>query len=239
MNGMMRYTQIALAAGLLALPAQADDIYKGLKGPTPWQLDTRAAHITDEKGMHGTVSTAIFKYWDKHLWAFAGSQYRATTSGSGVNNAVGTVTLGGGPRIAYGHVGALPFVALTLPTTNDGRRAGVRTGVAATYLSPKQHVEVDVSVEHSWTPTQTTTRHEHTYGIIAGGGSKRVRAAAGITAQAGPAGYSIGSRVVGRYTFSPTLHVELLDTVDIHTKGIAKSNRLEFILRYNAGARSK
>ncbi|HLC66083.1 MAG TPA: hypothetical protein VJK52_00405, partial [Candidatus Nanoarchaeia archaeon] len=62
----------ALAAALLcaAASASADDIYKGVRGPTTVQSDTRVAYAENSAGVQSQTATEIVKLWTgkQHGW---------------------------------------------------------------------------------------------------------------------------------------------------------------------------
>ena len=59
-----------VGAGMLlwAHAVAADDMAKGARGPTNWQLDQRAGALFQQEDDTTIASTTILKYWDGDEW---------------------------------------------------------------------------------------------------------------------------------------------------------------------------
>jgi len=82
--------------------AKADDIFKGVRGPTKFQLDGRLTYSKNERNIESLTNNFILKYWDGEgadagKFAFINLPYRLATFPNS-NVGFGDITLGAGPR---------------------------------------------------------------------------------------------------------------------------------------------
>lgn len=67
---LRNYLFLALASLSIA---KADDIFKGVKGPTNFQLDERVTYSRNERNIETITTNLILKYWDGNeigRWGF-------------------------------------------------------------------------------------------------------------------------------------------------------------------------
>ena len=240
--------KMALATTLaVATAAGADDIFKGMRGPTNWQADGRVSYAQNEKGATNVTNTAILKYWDGDgfgKWAFASVSYRFVAANNGQANGFGDITIGAGPRGRIGNLHQLFYGALTFPTGDSGfvpalgnGRYDTRLGCFVTYLSPDKSFDIDGSVEYNITGTNhndVNVPNEISAGAVAGiKVTDKIRTAAGITHLARDDASHTSLRFVGRYTHSSRIHFEALGDYGASAKNMPKANSLGLIMRYN------
>ncbi|MBI2173027.1 MAG: hypothetical protein HYT73_02325 [Candidatus Aenigmarchaeota archaeon] len=230
-------TPILIAA--LSGEGRASDVVIGTRGPTSYQLDQRAAYSQNSGSQSLTLNT-IPKYWtgkESGFWAGANIPYKHTES----SNGLGDVTLFGGPRgtvsAGGGNFHFLSYIGETLPTGGlmGNSRYDTRVGVHGTYLSAGRRFEADMTAEYSMTGKE---RPDEIFGgVLAGGGGKRLRGAAGFTGLRRKDGYTAGLRGVARLTppRDNRFHVEFVGDAAVKAKNIRKSRSAAVFLRYNLG----
>src|SRR3972149_2946900 len=127
MNRLFCYMGRAMVAGaalFTSLPqeAQADDIFKAMRGPTDWQLDSRVAYSRNSQGVAAVAGNAILKYWNGSghgWWGFLNLPYRAISSQNSSSAGPGDVSLGTGPRGSAGNFHVFSYLGLTFPTGDE------------------------------------------------------------------------------------------------------------------------
>jgi len=235
-------TTVLSAITLAAAPATADDIFKGMRGPTNWQLDVRAAHNENDHSTTNT-GTAILKYWDGDefgKWFFANLNYKELNTRSTVTSGLSDVTIGGGPRGRMGNLHILPYGAVTIPSGSDvsSERTDTRAGILATYLAEHEAFEIDGSFERVWTGTNAkgfNAPDEYAAGAIVGGRtSQRTRLAGGIAGTFRDNGeYETRVRAVWRGTRSKVEHLEIIVDIGLKAHGLPKHSGVTIIYRRN------
>ena len=247
---MIKQLRQYILLGALALSslniAKADDIFKGVKGPTNFQADTRAIYSKNERNIESLTNNLILKYWDGDStdigkWAFVNLPHRTIKSQDGSNTGFGDVTLGVGPRGKIQDLNYFLYGALTIPTGNSklsNNRYDIRAGTFVTYLTKDEKLGIDGALEYNFTGKNNlgvNPPNEFYSGILAGGViSDRIRFATGLTNLVkGNGDFILNSRSVLRYTFSPSIHFELVGDFGIDNKNIPKSNNFGVFVRYN------
>lgn len=244
-----------IAAGMLsaiATVASADDIFKGVRGPTNWQLDERIAYAENDRDVQTATQTSIFKYWNgkEHgLWAFAALPYKAVSGPNGSVDGIGDLTFGAGPRGQTKHVHWFSYVGATLPTGADGvgtDRRDLKCGAFFTYFGdadkkPKdQPFEFDGSVEYTITgnnPSGMNPPDELAVGFVAGGRiNDDVRLVGGLTSVLKDNGDSLmNARAVFRYTWSPAVYMEIIADHTISAQRMPYADSITASVRWNIG----
>ncbi|MBI5391098.1 transporter [Candidatus Woesearchaeota archaeon] len=234
-----------------ALPAYASDIFIGKRGPTSWQVDQRLSLAENELHLETITSNTIFKYWtgkEKGGWFFVNLPYKHLSLKDEENSGLGDLIIGGGPRGTFsfgkaGQLDVLSYGSLTLPTGETAAklplgngRYDLTAGIFASYVHP----EFDVHASASYTATGENKKginppDKTDLGMVIGREVvKNFRLAAGMTTQQLDDGRHLESaRIVGRYTFSPNLHIELIGDYGTGHNSMPLQNSAMFILRYN------
>ncbi len=254
-----------VAASLISMhpkKAGADSIYKGVRGPTNWQLDERIGYAERDTSPSKTTTAAentILKYWsgDKTgIFGFANIPGKYTEKGENSSSGIGDIALGIGPRgkLDFGTHGSLNFLSyagLTLPTGDDLSKPSLgtgrldeRVGLFATYLSQNKKFETGASFEYTFTGEDRFGRKasdELALGIVSGGEvAKNLRMVGGLTGIVKQGGkndgdYSIGPRVNIRYTFSPRMHAELIADYFPFERNMPSGLTITALARFNLG----
>ncbi len=243
---MIKQLRNYLLFGALALSslnvARADDIFKGVKGPTKFQLDGRGTYSKNSRNIENFTNNLILKYWNGEennigQWAFVNLPYKFQKDKEGF----GDVTMGGGPRGRIQELNWFLYGALTIPTKNrelSNDRYDIRAGTFITYLTENKKFHIDGTLEYNFTgknKSGVNPFNEIYSGILSGGAiNNRTRFATGLTSLiSGNGDFVLNSRSVFRYTFSPSIHLELVGDIGIKNKNTAKSNSLGIFARYN------
>lgn len=251
----------ALAAAVLSAAsatASADDIFKGVRGPTNWQLDERVGYAENDRDVHTATQTSILKYWNgkgRGMWAFAIVPYKGIFGPSGSADGLGDITLGAGPRGQTNHLHWLSHAAVTFPTGDSKAdvplgtsRYDVKAGAFFTYFPDpskkpsEQPFEVDSSIEYTVTgdnPQRVNPPNELAIGVIAGGKiGKHMRLAGGLTELLKDNGDDLTNvRTVFRYTWSPTVHMEVIADHTIAAENMPHADSITALVRWNIGKR--
>jgi hypothetical protein len=233
---MNKLIMAGIAAIMLSQAAKADDIFKGMKGPTDWQLDSRVSYSSTGQTRTAT-QTEILKYWDSKKFCFASIPYRHIEA-QVVKEGVGDVAVGCGPRGTIGQLHFISYAGTVFPSHSavSNERRDIRTGIFSTYLTKSRKLEFDLSAEYFLTGEShgKNAPDEFHAGFVTGGQLfPKIRLAGGITTTVRDHGYRAGAKLVGRYTFSPRFHMQLAGTKDFATEEIPASKGLELIGRYN------
>ncbi len=246
----IKATLIGLAALVTsALPASADVIFKGARGPTDWQLDVRAAYARNEKGVETITETLFLKYWDgkqKGKWFFANVPYKHISSSHKESAGIGDITLGAGPRGTVGNFHFLPYGGITLPTASvnsagtpalGNGRHDLKAGCFVTYLTKGKGFEVDGSLEYAVTGEnrqKVNPPNELAAGFVVGGKLGHFRTAAGLTGFRRENGdYLLNARGTVRYIVSQKIHFEVIGDKTVQNENIPKATSVIGIMRYN------
>lgn len=239
---------VAIAAcAALTHPALADDIYKGVRGPTNLQLDDRISYNTNEKGVKALSNNLTLKYWDGDTagkWFFVNAPYRYIHSSENTASGLGDLTLGGGPRGKMGNLHFLSYGALITPTGNDQSKPVLGTGrldkklgAFTTYLTPDKKFEMDGSIEYNFTGKDRQGKdvpNELAFGFVMGGKvTNTLRLAIGLTEFIKDSDYLTNLRIVARYTISPHLHFEAFEDASLTSHNLPKIKSATALVRYN------
>ncbi len=238
-KGML--TWIFTLATILGI-AYADDISKGMRGPTNWQVDGRTFYLKRPNSLEALTNTFVLKGWDgkeSGKWGFLNASYKSTNGPDGSNNGTMDITLGGGPRFSTGNFHFLPYFALTLPTGELGnQRYDEKIGLLATYLTSNKKFEVDLASQYTFTGKDKegiNQPNELYAGLVLGGEIvKNVRGVAGFTAKRkGNGDYLLNLKSILRYTFSKYVHVELVGETSVANRNIPKKKTVGLQFRWN------
>lgn len=249
-------TGITLGSLLLSQESSADDIYKAVRGPTSWQLDSRVTFAKNEQ-ISQKARTAngniILKYWNGDefgWWGFLNLPYKSIDAESGSSAGLGDILLGGGPigRIQIGKSNDLhwiSYVGLALPTGDDesepvlgNGRTDIKIGLTGTYLAKDKRYEVDGIVERNLTGKNDSGVNppDETYLGLLGGGeiAENLRFATGPTYRIKNNGdYRVDWKAALKYTVSPRLHFELAGERTIDGHDIPETTGVGLYMRYN------
>lgn len=224
--------------------AKADDIYKGVRGPTNFQIDERVQYSKNENNIESLTNNFILKYWDGDKvgkFAFVSLPYKLVNSYNSSNQGFGDVTIGAGPRGKIKNLHYFLYGASTLPTGNSklsNKRYDIKAGTFITYLTKDKKFEIDGALEYNFTGKNNSginPSNELYFSVLSGGViNNKIRFATGITDLIKDnKDFALNSRSVLRYTFSPRVHLEVVGDVGLKSKNIPKSNSLGIYLRYN------
>jgi hypothetical protein len=228
--------------------AYADDIFKGVKGPTNWQTDERVSLSKNEKNVKTLTNNLILKYWDgKELgkYGFLSLPYSFIDSPDGSDNGLGDISVGFGPRGAIKNLHWFLYETFTLPTgDSEGKiklgngRVDTKFSGLATYMTSDKTLEIDGSLEYNFTGKNkggVNPPNEVSMGLLGGGRfTNRIRFATGVTGLIKDNGdYLLNSRSVIRYTPSQELHFEFVGDWCLENEDIPRKNGIGFYLRYN------
>lgn len=239
---------ITLGSLLPFQKASADDIYKGMRGPTNWQLDSRVSYFENEQKIKTTTGNLILKYWDgdEFGWfGFCNLPYKDINTVYGSATGFGDVSFGIGPRGRLGNFHWVLYGGFTFPTGDDkskptlgNGRLDTKIGLLGTYLTSDKKYELDGIVERNFTGKNNSgvNPSDETYFGLLGGGeiTKKLRFATGPTSLIKDDGdYIVSWRAVLRYTVSPKLHFELIGDKGIDGHNVPESTGIGFYIRYN------
>lgn len=224
--------------------ASADDIYKGVRGPTNWQLDERIAYSRNEKNAEAVTNNIILKYWDGDefgKFGFISLPYKSIDSNNLSENGIGDISIGLGPRGRIGNLHWMLPLTSTFPTGNNGlgnERYDLKTIILATYLTSDKKYELDWISEYAFTgenKKDINPSNEIYIGLLAGRKiTDKIRFATGFTDLNKEGGdFLVNSRSVMRYTVSKELHFELVWAIGVDNKNIPKDNTVILQARYN------
>ena len=230
---------LALLTSLYSGKATADDFFKGLRGPTNWQLDERIGYSKNEKGVESLTNNLIFKYWDgdkQGMFGFVNIPYKFVHSSKSFDNGLGDITLGMGPRGRIENFHWVTYGALTFPSgeKNIGNdRLDAKVGATATYLMFDKRYEIDGSFEYNFTGNNAPD--EINSGVLVGKKvNDKIRVGTGLTGLVKTDGSNVvNSRSILRYTFSPKLHIEVVGDLGLTSENIPKSKSISLYIRRN------
>lgn len=251
MNIIKKYVLVvwlALTAGFYSTRVHADDILKGVKGPTNLQIDYRVSLSKNEKNIETIANDVILKYWDGDKfgkWGFVNTPFKYIDSSSGSDKGLSDISVGFGPRGRIDNFHWLSYLAFTFPTgDSEGEiqlgngRLDTKIGLIPTYLFNNGTYEIDSLLEYNF--TGENKKGINPPNVVYGGllfGRKitdKLRLAIGFTDLIKENGdYSLSSRSVLRHTFSSTLHLELVGDIGVKSKNMPQSNSLGIYIRYN------
>lgn len=241
-------TAITLSSLLPSEKAIADGIYKGMRGPTNWQLDSRITYSKNEERTKTITGNLILKYWDGNefgWFGFFGLPYKNIDAPSSSLTGFGDISLGGGPRGKLDNFHCVSYIGFTLPSGDEeskpalgAGRIDTKIGLLGTYLTDDKKYELDGIVERNFTGKNNSGINppDETYvGLVAGRElTKKLRFVTGPTGLIKDSGdYIINWRAVLRYIVSPKLHFELTVDKGINGRNVPESNGIGFFVRYN------
>jgi len=224
----------------------ADDILKGVKGKTNWQMDERIAYSKSKDNIETITNNLIIKYWggDKiGKWGFINLPYKSVDSPNGNNNGLGDISVGIGPRGIIKNIHCLVYSGLTLPTGSSeakiplgNGRYDVKFGGLFTYLTTNKTFEINAALEYNFTgenKSNINPPNEKYFGIIAGGKlTDNIRFATGITDLIKEnKDYLANWRGVIRYTLNPTTHFEAVGDIGLRSRNIEKGKVIGIYIR--------
>lgn len=211
--------------------AYADDLTKGIKGPTNNQIDIRL-----NAGLESITNTLILKYWDgkeKGKWIFLAVPYKFNYN---KENGTGDITIGAGPRWTIGNLHLLTYGSLKMPTEEIGsNRFDENIGLLATYLI--DNFEIDLATEYTFTGKDkegNNPPNSYYIGTVAGVEfASKWKLATGLTSQLKGNDYSLTARGIVRYTPSKYIHLELVGDIDLSRKNMPKKTGISLYTRIN------
>jgi len=235
-------------AALFAGKARADDISRGIRGPTNWQADSRISYSENDLDIKTTTENLILKYWDGDevgVFGFLNLPYKTIATPAGTSSGLGDISLGLGPRGRLGNFQFLSYAGFALPTGNDREkipfgngRLDAKIGFAGTYLAGDKKYELDGIVERNFTGENNSGINppDETYlGVLAGMAiTEKIRFAGGPTGLMRDNGdFNLNLRTVLRYTPSSQFHLELVLDNGIKEQNVPKSNGFGIYFRRN------
>jgi len=238
---------ISLCSLLFSLTTNADDIYKGVKGPTNWQLDSRISYSKNQRKVRTTTLNSILKYWDGDKFGLFGFLNLPYKNVDALDNSMGfgDISLGIGPRGRLDDFHLISYTSFILPTgdeeskpTLSNGRLDTKLGLLGTYFTNDRKYEVDSTIEYNFTGENSSGVNPPNETYIGMLGcreiTKRLRFATGFTGLIKNNGdYSTNWRSVSRYTISPRLHFEFTIDKGIRNKNIPKSTGIGAYMRSN------
>lgn len=246
-----RLNALVLTAGmaLASLPGicKADDIFRGRRLPTTWQLDERVSYSVNEEDTQTTTDTVILKYSKGKkigIFGFLNIPFKYASSKGNSGFGIGDIAIGFGPCGNLGNLYWQLYGVLVLPVGESEGKTKLGTGridkkivSAFTYTTLDLRLEADGVFEYNFTGKKGSkkTPNEVYAGVGVGGEfAKNFRAIAGLTGLVNENGdFTLGPRGVIRYTISPKLHFELIGDVSLKSEKISKTKSAGLFLRYN------
>ena len=248
MKGIKKIAGAALVAGTLALNANAQSVFNGMRGPTNFQLDDRVSY-TDKEAQNGketeTVgNNAILKYWNgtsRGVFAYLNVPYKQIKSGENESKGIGDIFAGAGPRgevkIGEGKLAVLSYLGASLPTgaTNSVPALGTgrtdyKAGFFGTLTDKSKKYEADLALDYNLTEGKEVS-DEFSGGLVMGGRlTDNVRLVAGPlfnwkTNGKNAGEYTLSGRANIRYTpggeLGKKMHLELWLDRFLEGKGIS------------------
>lgn len=222
--------------------AKADDIFKGVKGPTNFQVDKRIQYSKNDKNIEVLTNNLILKYWDGDnlgLFGFANFPYKKIND----NNGFGDFTIGFGPRARVNDLHFLSYISLTCPTGDFNKNLGngrydKKIGLFTTYLNKSNGYDINNVVEYNFAGINEkgiTSPNELYLALFSGKEiSDKLRIGLGLTDLIKQNyDYDLRFRALVRYTASKLLHFELIGELPVSTKNISKNKGVGVFMRYN------
>lgn len=234
----LKHCALVLLSAISLSKASADDIYKGVRGPTRVQADGRMVFSKSNETLT-LANTLVMKYWDGEelgLFGFGTMSYKHNKDVSGFSD----VTLGIGPRAARGIFNTIDYVAATLPTGSNetsNHRVDFKIGSANTLLFTES-LGIDAFVEYTFTGTDSkgiNPPNELYLSILSEAGiSGNLRAAFGVTRSNRTDGKNaMNLRAILRYIPGKAWHPEVVLDRTISSSGIPETTNMGIFVRYN------
>ncbi len=243
---LKKFAQYAIA-GLLCFHARgsASDLFIGVKPPFLWQLDQRISYFRNEEDLERINEQITLKYWDGDQlgkWGFLHVPYQFVRKDE-TQHGFGDMSFGIGPRGKFSELHWFLYGGLKLPTGEAREGLGsdsfdFKLGLFSTYLTENKKFEVDFSLEYLIGGEKRAGGNqpdELLSGFLIGAKiTEKIRFGTGITATVKDYdAYLLNSRAVLRYTFSPSLHTELVGDFGLESKDLSKGMGIGLFLRYN------
>ncbi len=214
---------IGMGALALALNANAQSVFNGLRGPTNFQVDDRTSYASKEaqdgKATETSANSLILKYWNgtnKGVFGFVNVPYKKVASGALESEGLGDVTFGVGPRfetrIGESKLGILSYAGASLATGDERAKPALGTGrddfkvgLFGTVVSDSKRYEADFLADYLLTKGSEIS-NEINGGIVLGGKvheNLRLVAGPGLNYKEGgknDGDYSLSGRANIRYT---------------------------------------
>ncbi|MFH1590595.1 MAG: hypothetical protein ABIC95_01570 [archaeon] len=251
MNRMTHDMIILALMALLSLTAvkkvHADDIHKGMRGPTMFQLHSQGTYARNEKGLQTLGTNAILKYWtgdELGIWGYANIPYRHKSMGDATSSGFGDINVAIGPRGRWGDLHWKGYGGLALPTGNpDDRPPGGNgrwdstLGAIVTYLAPSGNWELSGDVKRTWTGDgEQGNPPDELYASLLGGLQPidRLWAATGPTMMRKDNGdYNVEWMLAIRYTPSKTWAFQVVGKTSIAGEEIPSGTSAQGQVRFN------
>jgi hypothetical protein len=264
-NRIKKLARTALFAGALALNANAQSVFNGMRGPTDFQLDDRAGYTLREakngKETETLANNTILKYWngkEKGIFGFVSIPQKEVRLEEKESRGIGDIAIGIGPRfevpIKESKLSVLSYAGPVLPTGDkkvspalgSGRR-DYKAGLFGTLTDATKKYEADFSLDYTLTEGEKVS-DESSAGLVLGGRiNNPLRAVVGGYANykvdgANEKDYTLNGRVNLRYTplgsLGKRMHFELWADKFLAGKGDSApkdSYALTLVARVNLG----
>jgi hypothetical protein len=231
--------KLLFALMLLYSAANADDIFKGVRGPTKVQADERVM-LSGSNGVETLANTLLLKYWDGKelgLFGYGAMSYKSNKNVSGFSD----LTLAAGPRFTIGNFNSIDYAAVVLPIGSEGisnERTDMKIGSFNTMLSQDNSYGIDAVVEYTITGANNKGANlpNELYSslMIEGKLDDNLRAAAGMTRLDKDDGKNlVNVRAILRYIPGKTWHAELVLDKTLHSFSIPQTTNAAIFVRYN------
>jgi hypothetical protein len=220
MKGIKKIAGAGLLVGALALNANAQSIFNGLRGPTDFQLDDRISYSSKEaqngKVTETTGNNAILKYWNgtnNGVFAYLNLPYKQVKSGENSSEGLGDIAFGIGPRletkVGECNLGILSYFGASLPTGSTNLipalgtgRTDYKAGIFGTLIDKSKKYEADFALDYNITQGREVS-DEFSGGVVFGG-----RLNNNLRVVAGPLfNYKTNGENNGDYTLSGRVNV--------------------------------
>lgn len=230
---------VVLASLLSPLKSHADDITKGMRGPTNWQVDLRTNYNNNSVNTQTLGTNVILKYWDGQKigkWGFISVPYKYQFNENSSNNGFGNIVFVGGPRGTIKDLHWFSYLGLSTPTGKEGignKRWDIKSGALFTKLFENGKYELDGAIDY--TIAEGDLPNKLYAGLLfAGSITNKAKVGLGITTLQLENGKSISNiKGVIRKGIKPNLFYEILGSRTIQSEDIPGGYSLEAQLRYN------
>ncbi|HBA27580.1 MAG TPA: hypothetical protein DCY98_09365 [Nitrospinae bacterium] len=234
---------------ILSSNVYADEITKGVRGPTLWQIDDRIIYNKTTINVEATTNNFILKYWDGDgfgKWGFVSLPYKFINSQKGTDDGLGDMAAGFGPRGRIDNYHYFLYGAVTFPTGDTEKknalgngRYDARLAWLSTYFIADKRFEIDWIIEYTYTgenKKRVNPPDEIYIGgpLIGGKITDRIIFITGVTDLIKDNGdFLLNSSSHIRYTVSKGLHFQLVGNFGIDNKNIPKGNGVSLFIRIN------
>lgn len=209
---------VAMQVFVFAGGANADDFFKGTRGPTLIQMDNRFFWSDTDTHVEQYGANVILKYWDGTSfgkWTFINLPVKTVETPSGRASGFADLTVGAGPRFTLEslRLHALTYVGGVFPTAVDttpalgNDRYDLKAGTLLTWLSLNSTYDANLAVERTFAGVsgETDPSDESYAGFFLGRALiPSVRAGAGMLGWANDEGdYRLDAKIMARWDFLP------------------------------------